>query len=66
MRDEGEPLSRGQLDRRAAHKRALGRTLFVAFFAVVVLVNGVMAILRIKILQNLGVWPMQEASPDVP
>jgi hypothetical protein len=67
MRDEGEPLSRGQLDRRAADKRALGNTLwFVPFFAVVVLVNGLMAILRIKILQNLGVWPMQEASPDVP
>jgi hypothetical protein len=33
---------------------------------VVVLVNGVMAILSIKILQNLGVWPTPEASPDVP
>ena len=66
MRDVGEPLSRGQLDRRAADRRALGNTLwFVAFFAVVVLVNGVLALLGIEVLQNLGVWPTPEASPDV-
>ena len=50
MRDEREPISRGQLDRRAADRRALGHTLWlVDFFAVVVLVNGILAI--------LGSWP---------
>jgi len=65
MPDEGEPISRGQLDRREADRRALGNALwFVALFAVVVLVNGILAILGIEVLQNLGIWPTPEASPD--
>ena len=67
MHDDGEPISRGQLDRRAADRRALGNILwFVAFFAVVVLVNGILAILGIEALQKLGVWPTPEASPNAP
>ena len=65
MRDEGEPISRGQLDRRAADRRALGNALwFVAFFTGAVLVNGILAILGIEALQDLGVWPTPEASPN--
>jgi hypothetical protein len=65
MRDDGEPISRGQLDRRAADRRALGNAIwFVAFFAGAVLVNGILAILGIEALQGLGVWPTPEATPD--
>ena len=67
MRDEGEPIGRGQMDRCAADRRALGNALWiVAFFGVIVLVNGILAILGIEVLQNLGVWPTPEASPDAP
>jgi uncharacterized membrane protein len=67
MRDEREPISRGQLDRRAADRRALGNTIwFVAFLAVVVLVNGILAILGIEVLQAVGVWSTPEASPNAP
>jgi hypothetical protein len=67
MRDQGEPISRGQLDRAAAERRALRDALFVVgLFAGVVLVNGLLAILGIEVLQELGVWPTPEASPDAP
>ena len=67
MRNEGEPISRGQLDRRSADRRALGNAMwFVAFFAGAVLVNGILAILGIEALQGLGVWPTPEATPDAP
>jgi len=67
MRDEGEPISRGQLDRRAADRRALGNVLwFVAFFAAAVLTNGLLAILGIEALQALGVWPTPEAPSNAP
>ncbi len=67
MRDEGEPISRGQVDRRAADRRALGSTLwFVAFFTGAVLISGILAILGIEALQALGAWPTPEAPPDVP
>lgn len=67
MPDEGGPISRGQLDRRAADRRAVRGSLFVvAFFAVVVLVNGILAILGIEALQALGVWPTPEAAPAAP
>lgn len=57
MRDDGEPISRGQLDRRAADKRALRDvTLFVGLFMGVVLMNGVLWILLIELLQALGWW----------
>ena len=64
-RDDGEPIGRGQLDRRAADRRALGTALwFVALFAGAVLVNGILAILGIEALQTMGVWPTPEASPN--
>lgn len=67
MRDEGEPISCGQLDRRAANRRALGSILwFVALFTAALLVNGILAILGIEALQALGVWPTPEAPPDAP
>ena len=57
MRDGGEPLSRGQLDRRAADARALRDVVFtVALFSGVVLVNGILAILFIALMQALGLW----------
>jgi hypothetical protein len=57
MRDIGEPLSRGQVDRRAAEARALRDALFgVALFTGVVLVNGILAILFIALMQALGLW----------
>jgi hypothetical protein len=63
MRDEGEPISRGQVDLGAADVRALRSAVIgVAFFAVVVLVNGILAILGIEALQAIGVWPTPEAS----
>ena len=67
MRDEGEPISRGQLDRRAAdRRRSEARLWVVAFFTAAVLVNGILAILGIEALQALGVWPTPEAPPDAP
>ncbi len=67
MHDDGEPISRGQVDRRAQDRRALGNVLwFVAHFAGAVLVNGVLAILGIGALQELGVWRTPEASPNAP
>jgi len=57
MRDTGEPLSRGQVDRRAVEARALRDALFgVALFTGVVLVNGILAILFIALMQALGLW----------
>lgn len=55
MRDDGEPISRGQLDRRAAEIRALRDTLFVAaFFGGAVVINGILAILLIEFFQSIG------------
>jgi hypothetical protein len=57
MRDNGEPISRGQLDRRAAEIKALRDSLFVAaFFGGVVLINGILAILLIEFFQSIGWW----------
>ena len=65
MRDDGEPISRGQLDRRATDRRALGNVLwFVALFTGAALVNGVLAILGIVGTAGAGVWPPPEASPS--
>jgi hypothetical protein len=56
MRDIGEPLSRGQVDRPAAEARALRDALFfVALFTGVVLVNGILTPL-IALMQGLGLW----------
>lgn len=57
MPDKGEPISRGQFDRRAAE--ALRNALFgVALFTGVVLVNGILFILLIELLQAIGWWPV--------
>lgn len=57
MHNEGEPMSKGQIDRHAQDARALRDTLFaVAFFTAVVLINGVLAILFIALMQALGLW----------
>jgi len=63
-RDEGEPISRGQVDQRAADRRALGDVLwFAGLFTGAVLVSGVLGITG---LQELGVWPVPEATPNAP
>ena len=57
VRDAGEPLSRGQVDRRAGEARALREARFgVALFTGVVLINGILAILFIALIQDLGLW----------
>lgn len=57
MSRDGEPLSRGRVDRRVVDGQALRDTvLFVAIFTVVVLVNGILAILFIALMQALGWW----------
>jgi hypothetical protein len=62
MHDDGEPISRGQLDRRPAEIKAYRDSLFVvAFFGGVVLVNGVLAILLIEFFQSIGWWEVQPA-----
>jgi hypothetical protein len=63
MRDDGEPISRGQLDRRADEMRALRDSLFVAaIFGGAVLINGILAILLIEFLQAIGWWEIQPAA----
>jgi hypothetical protein len=63
MRDDGEPISRGQLDRRAAEMRALRDSLLVAaFFGGVVLINGILAILLIESFQSIGWWEVHPAA----
>jgi hypothetical protein len=62
MRDKGEPISRGQLDRHAAEARALRNALFgVALFTGVVLVNGILFILLIGLMQAIGWWEVSAA-----
>lgn len=57
MRDDGEPISRGQFDRRAADARALRDSVFAAaFFGAVFLINGILAILLIEFFQSIGWW----------
>jgi len=57
MRDDGEPIGRGQPDRRAADARAIRDALFsVAFFTGVMLVNGILVILLIELARTFGWW----------
>ena len=63
MRDDGEPISRGQLDRRAAEVKALRDSLFAAaVFGGVVLINGILAILLIEFFQSIGWWEVLPAA----
>ena len=73
VHDNGEPSSRGQLDRRAAEARALRNALLgVALFTGVVLVNGILFLLPIEPLQAIGWRPIpasegaQEATAELP
>jgi hypothetical protein len=55
--DVGEPVTRGRRDVRAAERKALEDALFAAgLFALVVLVNGILAIIAIAFLQAAGLW----------
>ena len=55
--DAGEPISRGRRDRRRVELAALRIVLFmVALFGGVWLVNGILAILFIALMQELGLW----------
>ena len=64
MDDDGKPIGRGQLDRRAAEPGALRDTLFaVAFFGGVWLVNGILVILLIALLQAIGWWETSDVLP---
>ena len=67
MRDAGEPMSRGQLDRRAADARASRGALFwVALCTGAILVNGILAILFVALMQALGAWvPVMAETPFV-
>jgi len=61
MRDgDGEPISRGQLDRRAVQVRGFRDSLYLAaFFGGVVLINGILAMLLIELFQASGWWEVQ-------
>lgn len=59
MHDDGEPISRGQVDRRVAEARALRNSLFAAaLFGVVFLVNGILVVLLIEFVQAIGWWEL--------
>jgi len=59
MRDNGEPISRGQLDRGAAEIWTLRDSLFVvALIGGAVLIDGILAILLIEFFQSMGWWPV--------
>jgi len=63
MRDDGEAISAGQLDRRAAEVRALRDSLFAAaVFSGVILINGILAILLIEFFQSIGWWEVPPAT----
>lgn len=54
IRDDGEPMSDGRRDRRAAERRALGNALFASvLFAGVVVVSGVLFILLLELARLL-------------
>ena len=55
MRNEGEPIGQGQLDRRVVSQHALRTSvLFAAVFGFVVLVNGLLLILLLGMCVELG------------
>jgi hypothetical protein len=62
MDDDGEPIGRGQLDRRAAKARAFRGALFaIALLTGILLVNGIFAILLIEFFQAIGWWEVSAA-----
>jgi hypothetical protein len=59
-RDDGEPISAGQVDRRKQERLALENALYAAApFGGSVLINGILAILLIGWLQAIGVWAIR-------
>jgi hypothetical protein len=61
MRD-GEPISRGQLDRHGAELTAIRESIFaVALFGCAILINGILAILLIDWCQSIGWWDIPSA-----
>ena len=69
--DDGEPVPSGRRDLRAVERKALSDALFAAgLFTLVVLVNGLVAILAIGFLQAAGLWgvapePTEDAISDL-
>jgi hypothetical protein len=58
MRDAGEPVSRGQRDRRAAQRRALREALlFSVVLGGVVIINAVLGLLLIDFFASLDGEP---------
>jgi len=65
MHDDGEPISRGQVDRPAAEARALRDSVVgAALFGVLFLLSGILAALLIAILQSIGWWEAQAAGAE--
>jgi hypothetical protein len=57
LREDGEPISAGRGGGVASYLDIFRSALFtVLFFAGVILVNGIIAILLIGFLQSVGVW----------
>lgn len=55
--DEGEPISAGRRDRKAAEARAFANAMFlVVGFAVASAATGLLAILLIEVLRAMGLW----------
>jgi hypothetical protein len=64
MRDDGDPVGRGQADGEEADNHALRDELFaIAAFALVVVVTSALAILFIWLAQAVGWWEVP-ASAD--
>jgi hypothetical protein len=59
LREDGEPVSAGRGGGVASYLAIFRNAMFtVLFFAGVMLINGLVAILVIGILQSLGIWPV--------
>jgi hypothetical protein len=68
MDTHGEPIGRGQLDRRATEGLALRDAAYaIAVFTGIALVNGILTILLIELLQIIGWWevPASEGAREV-
>lgn len=64
LRDDGEPISAGRGGGVASYLVMLKAALStVLFFAGVMLINGIIAILMIGFLQSVGVWEVPVTPP---
>ena len=65
MKEPGEPISRGRIDKRAADALAMRNVVYaVLLIMATVLTNGVLAILGIEALQAIGAWPEPAVALD--